>query len=908
MNNTQSLVLVLITSTLLACSEPQQENAVVIEGVELVSLTAGSDEYVNSGKTIPKPVFQLGDVPSQPIAEGSVAAQEFINFFNQTYLADKPGIELPLLTKKDVVWFPPQSAGDTSLELVARALPGQASNCDDPKTYPLYCNESFSSGEFCKACHDSVLFVEGGGLQQMAYFSEQYSADEHQVWLANWSQYGDWSANIMRLATRDPIWQAQIETETNKHPFADPAVLQDVCFSCHGEMGERQLKFDHGPQQTYCTDLFYATVPGYLSDDERGKPYEFTGDCEPIEDKPIGENQALYAKYGSLARDGVSCETCHRIGPEGAAGQWNGTDFQVFYGPDNTYNVSKRQVDNPVPLTNEFTATFSYDMDNIMVPDPVGSLDPVPMMVDDNLSIAQAVNQKNNESYLGQSILCGACHVLIVPQIPRAFKPDGPLPDTTQALRDKYPNYKRPLSCGPEQTTFAPATNAPYGNPVLDLCVSLGYEQATYLEWINSSFASEQDNENTCQGCHMPLVTDPDNTTNHTAIMAQSTQGLSPKDYRRHRMMGINLPVFEMYLQFPEVLGVDQVDDNVPPQGGTNNSDQVDFIQNYLLNGQMAIVEQATSQANGNGLEANTGIPSPQAAAEISVDSLTLSNDMLTAELTVTNNTGHKFPSGAGFRRGFLKFEVLDHEGKTLWVSGDTNPFGAICEGLCMQKADGSYNLLASETPGTTPSNLQPHYAIVNSEEQVQIYEVQSVDDQNYLTSETLSLFDEAKDNRLLPKGFVTAQELGCETNPGAGTKIFGIAQCSAAYGAKPQLDPQTTNSAIGTDKHYTNSSYAGSDQISYKIDTAEFEGTTPASVRVTMQYQTIPPNYLASRFSDGFDQATGRFLPATERSIYLTSHLNTNLGLKSEHPDNPDLVFSKNWTQSIHQVQRSID
>ena len=28
---------------------------------------------------------------------------------------------------------------------------------------------------------------------------------------------------------------------------ADPAVIQDVCFSCHGEMGERQLKFDTGP-------------------------------------------------------------------------------------------------------------------------------------------------------------------------------------------------------------------------------------------------------------------------------------------------------------------------------------------------------------------------------------------------------------------------------------------------------------------------------------------------------------------------------------------------------------------------------------------------------------------------------------------------------------------------------------
>lgn len=911
-----------------------KKRALLIGLLAICLQTIGTPSHANDGKTVPKPVFQLGDKPSKPLVEGSKESTDFIRFYNKTYL--KNSQKITSLTKNDVVWFPPQRAGDTSLELVARANSQESPNCDvgdpgyPPSGYPIVCQDDFSTGEFCQACHDSALFVEGGGLPEMAYFAENNSSDptapntestgsyteaNHATWLANWSQYGDWNANIMRLATRDPIWQAQIETETNKHPYADPAVIQDVCFSCHGEMGERQLKFDHGPDQTFCTDVFYATIPNILSEkNQQGKPYPFTGDCEPIEGKPIKDHQNIYAKYGSLARDGVSCETCHRIGPEQGAGSFDGEDFAVFYGPYDKYNVKNRQTHNPVPLEHEFTATFEYDMDHIMTPDPVASLDQQPMLVDDNLKIAQAINTKNDVSYLKQSVICGACHVLIVPQIPTAFQPDMPLPDTSEKLKKKYPYYSRPNSCDSNATKFAPATNGKFGNPVTDQCVALGYEQATYLEWINSDFASEEDNENTCQACHMPLVTapidpsNPDAPINHTAIMAQSTPDLTPKDYRRHRLMGINLPVFEMFIQFPEVLGVAQYDDNVPPSASTRDGEQGKFIQNYLLNGQMAIVEQATSQANGNGLKPNSTTPDNQAATEITINAAGIKGDKLVADLTVVNNTGHKFPSGAGFRRAFIKFEVLDDSGKVTWVSGETNPYGAICNGLCVESSDGTYNLLSSEVTDDDPQKLQPHHAVVSNQSQVQIYEVQSVNDTGKLTSRTLSLFFDAKDNRLLPRGFKSADELDCKKNPEAGTKIFGIKQCSAVYATEPQLEPLTIGSAIGQDAHYTDSTMAGSDQIQYSIPLTQITGGKPASIRVTMEYQTIPPGFLAARFKDGYSKDKKAFLPATERSIYLTSHLNTNLELKSEHPDNPDLTFTKNWTTSIYQAKATID
>ncbi len=904
----RSIAIVCLAGLLLACGREDPAPSAAVEPAEAAppstALAVTGTGEVNDGLTVPKPSFQLGDTASEPHPDQSLPAQQFVEFFNATYLSSQ-GITLPLLNKDQVVWFPPQSEGDTSLELVVRETPGMEPNCDDPQGYPIVCEDDFSTGEFCKACHDSVLFVEGGGLPEMAYFSSPDMTEQHQVWLANWSQYGDWNANIMRLATRDPIWQAQIETETNSHPFADPAVIQDVCFSCHGEMGERQLKVDHGPDQVFCTDLFYATIPGVLGDYAGGKPYEPTGDCEPIPDRPVADHQSLYAKYGSLARDGVSCETCHRIGPENGGGQWNGTDFSVFYGtrdpgPDAPIpNVARRQTDNPIPLEYEFTATFDYDMNTIMAPDPTASLDTQVMMQDDNLYMAQGINEATGGTYLGQSVLCGACHVLIVPQIPTAFKPGAPVPPNEDE-DGPYPYYERPEACDSE--TFAPATRGIYGNPLTDNCVALGYEQATYLEWINSDFASEEDNDDTCQGCHMPLVTNPDDPSDHTAIMAQSTAGLTPKDYRRHRLMGINLPVFEMFVQFPEVLGVSTVDDLVPPSGTSLDGTMADYIQNPLLNGQMAIVEQATSQANGNGLKHDSIEADPQAATEIVVDSLTISGGELVAELTITNNSGHKFPSGAGFRRGFLRFEVFDDQGNLLWVSGATNPYGAICDGPCEAAPDGTYNLVESEVTGGDPAKLQPHYAVITDQSQVQIYEVQSVDDTGTLTSRTLSLFHDAKDNRLLPRGFKQPEELLCATDPDAGVPVFGIPQCSAAYATESQLHPLTVGSAIADDPHYTDSAYAGSDRITYRIATESLEAT-PSSIRVTMEYQTIPPAYLASRFEDGFDRDGQSFLQATERSIYLTSHLNTDLALESEHPDNEGLIFSSNWTTSIYQV-----
>ncbi len=199
---------------------------------------------------------------------------------------------------------------------------------------------------------------------------------------------------------------------------------------------------------------------------------------------------------------------------------------------------------------------------------------------------------------------------------------------------------------------------------------------------------------------------------------------------------------------------------------------------------------------------------------------------------------------------------------------------------------------------------LQPHYEEITSQNQVQIYEVQTADDTGKLTSSTLALFDDVKDNRLLPRGFKTTTALGCsETESGPVT--FGIPQCSSAQATHFVLSSPSRPSDAANDPYYLDSALAGEDLLTYRVPLGDAPGAV--SVRATLQYQTIPPGFLAARFAQGVDDQSN-LLPATERAVYLTSHLNLDLtGLNSGHPDNTDLQFSKDWTSSLHQTTTQV-
>jgi hypothetical protein len=144
----------------------------------------------------------------------------------------------------------------------------------------------------------------------------------------NLSTYGEWRYSMMGLSGRDPVFFAQLDSESTIHnnikgkPNA-PGFVQDTCLSCHGVMGQRQFHLDKG------------NAPGTL----------FTRD----------QLQDATSPYGALARDGVSCNVCHHMAdkdlfdPSTYTGKFKVGPADVVYGPYPSGDSDVKVGDNVIP-------------------------------------------------------------------------------------------------------------------------------------------------------------------------------------------------------------------------------------------------------------------------------------------------------------------------------------------------------------------------------------------------------------------------------------------------------------------------------------------------------------------------------------------------------------------------------
>ncbi len=159
--------------------------------------------------------------------------------------------------------------------------------------------QGFVTSDICSGCHDADSLLHGVTPNMLvAQGSERL----------NLSPYGEWSASLMGLAGRDPVFRAQLESEWALHPeIAD--FIDNFCFTCHGVMGHRQLATDTGG----------------------------TGLLTLADTNATGS--APRARYAALARDGVSCAACHRVAaaglgqPETFTGQFAVGPPNEIYGP-----------------------------------------------------------------------------------------------------------------------------------------------------------------------------------------------------------------------------------------------------------------------------------------------------------------------------------------------------------------------------------------------------------------------------------------------------------------------------------------------------------------------------------------------------------------------------------------------
>jgi hypothetical protein len=155
---------------------------------------------------------------------------------------------------------------------------------------------------------------------------------------------------------------------------------------------------------------------------------------------------------------------------------------------------------------------------------------------------------------------------------------------------------------------------------------------------------------------------------------------------------------------------------------------------------------------------------------------------------------------------------------------------------------------------------------VITRQDQAQIYQELVRDPRGKLTTSFLSLADDIKDNRLLPRGWTPTLELARQAGLGS-PKLPAAALVERVLPDLPDGKGGHVN-----DPWYQPESAGGlgggGDELTYAIPLADLKGRKPASVQVTLYYQSIPPFYLQDRF------CTAPAQPDTSRLFFLAGHL----------------------------------
>jgi hypothetical protein len=293
-------------------------------------------------------------------------------------------------------------------------------------------------------------------------------------------------------------------------------------------------------------------------------------------------------------------------------------------------------------------------------------------------------------------------------------------------------------------------------------------EQATYHEWLNSVFNPEQDPEGggvTCQGCHMPRINDPMVISALYDFLDSEPYYRSP--YGQHHFVGGNT-----------------------------------FMLSLLKNNRQDLLLTA------NGVHFDSTIA--RTTRQLQNQTLLLATEVEdrtadTAYIAVqlTNLAGHKFPSGYPARRAFVELVVENAVGDTLFRSGGW---------------DDTYEVMGHD------ESWEPHYDVIRSADQAQIYEMVMADVNGNKTTVLERAKEPLKDNRLVPLGFSTSH-MTYDT-----TLVAGV----------PPSDIDFNRYANGTEG-------SGTDRIHYHVAMAGYTGVI--TIRSRVWYQSAPPRWMEEMF-----------------------------------------------------------
>ncbi len=222
-------------------------------------------------------------------------------------------------------------------------------------------------------------------------------------------------------------------------------------------------------------------------------------------------------------------------------------------------------------------------------------------------------------------------------------------------------------------------------------------EQTSFLEWQQSTFGNGNDDDRSCQECHMPLVDGKVQIARYAPSSVKAKFG-----FAKHHFVGGNIQMLRL------------LKNNVTTLKLTASSN--DFNNT---------IERTKKQ-----LQENT--------AELAITSTKLQDGSLETVIEITSKVGHKFPTGIPCRRAWLHLVVKDEGGNIIFESG-------------RPKADGS---ITGNINDAQPNTFEQHYDLITQPDQVQIYENIMANTDGQVTYTLLRAGSYLKDNRLLPPGF----------------------------------------------------------------------------------------------------------------------------------------------------------
>lgn len=295
--------------------------------------------------------------------------------------------------------------------------------------------------------------------------------------------------------------------------------------------------------------------------------------------------------------------------------------------------------------------------------------------------------------------------------------------------------------------------------------------------------------DKSCQSCHLPEMAKGE------VIIAAGFETVPRTPFYLHELAGANAFMLKLMRDNSEALEL--------PASGADFDPIIAATENMLKN------------------------------KSIQLDLSLINREMDTVFIAVDlkNLAGHKFPSGYPSRRAFVEVIAETTAGDTVFHSGYLD------EDFDLPQQDMDY---------------EPHYKTINSEDQVQIYELVMGDVNDEVTTVLARGSYAIKDNRLPPEGF-TSMHATYDT-----VQIAGEAELDENFNKE--------NAVEGT----------GKDQIFYHIP---LNGNVePLKISARVYYQTAPPRWMEEMFDletpeintfrTMFDQADRSPLMIKERSI----------------------------------------